>query len=81
MASFPGLQPRRRCHAASLLRASHGKIFATIGEVRAATQNDLIHRHARQANQTVLDHLKVLEDAGLVDSATFQEVEAAVTPK
>ncbi|MCX4825772.1 DUF4142 domain-containing protein [Streptomyces sp. NBC_01142] len=66
---------------ANLLRASHGKIFATIAEVRAATQNDLIRRHARQANQTVLDHLEVLEDTGLVDSATFQEVEAAVTPK
>jgi predicted outer membrane protein len=66
---------------ANLLRASHGKIFATIGEVRAATQNDLIRRHARQANQTVLDHLEVLEDTGLVDSATFQEVEAAVTPR
>lgn len=65
---------------ANLLRASHGKIFATIGEVRAATQNDLIRRHARQANQTVLDHMEVLEDTGLVDSETFQEVEAAVTP-
>ncbi|MGX1887709.1 DUF4142 domain-containing protein [Streptomyces sp. NPDC055287] len=66
---------------ANLLRASHGKIFATIGEVRAATQNDLIRRHARQANQTVLDHLEVLEDTGLVDGTTFQEVETAVTPK
>ncbi|WP_309235471.1 DUF4142 domain-containing protein [Streptomyces sp. TRM64462] len=66
---------------ANLLRASHGKIFATIGEVRAATQNDLIRRHARQANQTVLDHLEVLEDTGLVDTRTFEEVEAAVTPK
>lgn len=64
---------------ANLLRASHGKIFATIAEVRAATQNDLIRRHARQANQTVLDHLEVLEDTGLVDTATFQEVEEAVT--
>jgi predicted outer membrane protein len=66
---------------ANLLRASHGKIFATIGEVRGATQNDLIRRHARQANQTVLDHLEVLEDTGLVDAATFAEVEAAVKPK
>lgn len=66
---------------ANLLRGSHGKIFATIAEVRAATQNDLIRRHARQANQTVLDHLEVLEDTGLVDSATLQDVEAAVTPK
>jgi predicted outer membrane protein len=64
---------------ANILRSTHGKIFATIGEVRAATQNDLIRRHARQANQTVLDHMEVLEDTGLVDSETFQEVEAAVT--
>ncbi|WP_244258262.1 DUF4142 domain-containing protein [Streptomyces sp. Tu 2975] len=66
---------------ANLLRSSHGKIFATIAEVRAATQNDLIRRHARQANQTVLDHMEVLEDTGLVDAATFAEVEAAVAPK
>jgi predicted outer membrane protein len=66
---------------ANVLRASHGKIFATIGEVRAATQNDLIRRHARQANQTVLDHMEVLEDTGLVDGSTFQEVEEAVAPK
>ncbi len=66
---------------ANLLRASHGKIFATIGEVRAATQNDLIRRHARQANQTVMDHLEVLEDTGLVTPETFEEVEAAVVPK
>ncbi|WP_340562926.1 DUF4142 domain-containing protein [Streptomyces sp. GSL17-111] len=64
---------------ANVLRASHGKIFATIGKVRGATQNDLIRRHARQANQTVLDHLEVLEDTGLVDAATFEEVEKAVS--
>ncbi|MBT2369842.1 DUF4142 domain-containing protein [Streptomyces sp. ISL-10] len=66
---------------ANLLRASHGKIFATIGEVRAASQNDLIRRHARQANQTVLDHMEVLEDTGLVDGATFEDVEKAVAPR
>ncbi|MEE1939139.1 DUF4142 domain-containing protein [Streptomyces sp. TRM 70361] len=65
---------------ANLLRSSHGKIFATIGEVRAATQNDLIRRHARQANQTVLDHMEVLEDTGLVEPETFEEVEEAVAP-
>ncbi|GGM50591.1 hypothetical protein GCM10012275_21790 [Longimycelium tulufanense] len=66
---------------ANLLRASHGKIFATIGEVRAATQNDLIRRHAREANQTVLDHMEVLEDTGLVDQTTFEDIEATVRPK
>ncbi|MEU2280609.1 DUF4142 domain-containing protein [Streptomyces sp. NPDC013178] len=66
---------------ANILRSTHGKIFATIGEVRAATQNDLIRRHARQANQTVMDHMEVLEDTGLVDASTFQEIEKAVAPK
>lgn len=59
---------------ANLLRASHGKIFATIGQVRGATKNDLIRRHARQANQTVLDHMEVLEDTGLVDVETLDDV-------
>ncbi|MFF3763401.1 DUF4142 domain-containing protein [Streptomyces sp. NPDC001922] len=66
---------------ANLLRASHGKIFATIAEVRASTQNDLIRRHARQANQTVMDHMEVLEDTGLVSESTFKEVEEAVAPR
>ncbi|MEU4130560.1 DUF4142 domain-containing protein [Streptomyces wuyuanensis] len=66
---------------ANVLRSSHGKIFATIAEVRAATQNDLIRRHARQANQTVLDHMEVLEDTGLVESATLAEVEKSVAPR
>jgi predicted outer membrane protein len=65
---------------ANLLRSSHGKIFATIGEVRASTQNDLIRRHARQANQTVLDHMEVLEDTGLVSPETFADVATAVAP-
>lgn len=64
----------------NLLRASHGKIFATIAEVRAGTQNDVIRRHARQANQTVLDHMEVLEDTGLVDEKTLADVAAAVNP-
>ncbi|WIX99372.1 DUF4142 domain-containing protein [Amycolatopsis mongoliensis] len=64
----------------NLLRASHGKIFATIAEVRAGTQNDVIRRHATQANQTVLDHMNVLEDTGLVDPQTIADVAAAVNP-
>ncbi|RSD09414.1 DUF4142 domain-containing protein [Amycolatopsis eburnea] len=64
----------------NLLRASHGKIFATIAEVRAGTQNDVIRRHATQANQTVLDHMTVLEDTGLVDPKTIADVAKAVNP-
>ncbi|MEU8680415.1 DUF4142 domain-containing protein [Streptomyces sp. NPDC048611] len=48
-----------------LLRASHGKIFITIGEVRATTKNTLIRRPATQTNNTVQDHMDVLEDTGL----------------
>jgi len=65
----------------SLLRSSHGKIFATIAEVRASTQNDLVRRLARQANQTVMDHMEVLEDTGLVTQQTLDEVGAAVAPR
>jgi predicted outer membrane protein len=65
---------------ANLLRASHGKIFATIAEVRAGTQNDVIRRHATEANQTVLDHMSVLEDTGLVDAQTIADVAKAVNP-
>jgi len=65
---------------ANLLRSSHGKIFATIAEVRAGTQNDVIRRHAKQANQTVMDHMEVLEDTGLVDAQTIADVAKAVNP-
>ncbi|MBE8525424.1 DUF4142 domain-containing protein [Amycolatopsis sp. H6(2020)] len=65
----------------SLLRSSHGKIFATIAEVRASTQNNLVRRLARQANQTVMDHMEVLEDTGLVTTETLDEVGAAVAPR
>jgi predicted outer membrane protein len=65
----------------SLLRSSHGKIFATIAEVRAGTHNDLVRRLARQANQTVMDHMEVLEDTGLVSEQTLDEVGAAVAPR
>ncbi|MFG3119524.1 DUF4142 domain-containing protein [Streptomyces sp. NPDC048197] len=63
-----------------LLRASHGKIFITIGEVRATTKNSLIRRLATQTNNTVQDHMDVLEDTGLVKDATLDDV-ASTIPK
>ncbi|MCZ4125740.1 DUF4142 domain-containing protein [Streptomyces sp. H39-S7] len=63
-----------------LLRASHGKIFITIAEVRAATKNTLLRRLATQTNNTVQDHMEVLEDTGLVTDATLDSV-AATIPK
>ncbi|MGW7486367.1 DUF4142 domain-containing protein [Streptomyces sp. NPDC054786] len=63
-----------------LLRASHGKIFITIGEVRASTKNTLVRRLATQTNNTVQDHMDVLEDTGLVNDATLDDV-ASTIPK
>ncbi|MGW7486462.1 DUF4142 domain-containing protein [Streptomyces sp. NPDC054786] len=63
-----------------LLRASHGKIFITIGEVRATTKNTMIRRLATQTNNTVQDHMDVLEDTGLVTDATLDDV-ASTIPK
>ncbi|MFJ8676984.1 DUF4142 domain-containing protein [Streptomyces sp. NPDC093589] len=63
-----------------LLRASHGKIFITIGEVRATTKNSMIRRLATQTNNTVQDHMDVLEDTGLVTDATLNDV-ASTIPK
>ncbi|MEU8520476.1 DUF4142 domain-containing protein [Streptomyces sp. NBC_01216] len=52
---------------ANLLRDSHGKVFALIAEVRHTTRNTLMRQLASDANQTVLDHITMLEATGLVD--------------
>lgn len=63
---------------ANLLRNAHGKVFALVAEVRHTTRNTLIRQLATDANQTVLDHITMLEATGLVD---FDEIarEAAGT--
>ncbi|MFK0235345.1 DUF4142 domain-containing protein [Streptomyces vinaceus] len=61
-----------------LLRASHGKVFITIGEVRASTKNSLVRRLATQANTTVQDHMDVLEDTGLVTDSTLDGVASSI---
>ncbi|MEU3742675.1 MULTISPECIES: DUF4142 domain-containing protein [unclassified Streptomyces] len=52
---------------ANLLRASHGKVFAAIAQVRDSTRNSLIRQLATDSNQTVLDHITMLEATGRVD--------------
>ncbi|MFF8957496.1 DUF4142 domain-containing protein [Streptomyces sp. NPDC014894] len=52
---------------ANLLRAAHGKVFALIAQVRHTTRNTLIRQLATDANQTVLDHITMLEATGRVD--------------
>lgn len=52
---------------AQLLRSAHGKIFPLIAAVRNQTQNSLVRQLASDANQTVLDHITMLEKTGEVD--------------
>ncbi|MGW2818073.1 DUF4142 domain-containing protein [Streptomyces sp. NPDC001415] len=52
---------------ANLLRAAHGKVFALVAQVRATTRNSLVRDLATDANNTVLDHMTMLEATGLVD--------------
>lgn len=52
---------------ANLLRAAHGKVFALVAQVRATTRNSLIRQLATDTNQTVLDHINMLEGTGFVD--------------
>ncbi|MDQ0793237.1 putative membrane protein [Streptomyces sp. B1I3] len=52
---------------ANILRISHGKVFALIAQVRHTTRNSLIRQLASDTNQTVLDHITMLERTGFVD--------------
>lgn len=52
---------------ANLLRNAHGKVFSLVAQVRHTTRNSLIRQLATDANQTVLDHITMLEATGLVD--------------
>ncbi|WP_225832454.1 DUF4142 domain-containing protein [Streptomyces sp. NK08204] len=52
---------------ANILRMTHGSIFNTIAKIRSTTKNSLVRALADQANDTVLDHMEVMEKTGLVD--------------
>ncbi|MFE2586818.1 DUF4142 domain-containing protein [Streptomyces sp. NPDC059378] len=52
---------------ANILRMTHGSIFNTVAKIRATTENTLVRALADQANDTVLDHITVMEKTGLVD--------------
>ncbi|MER5888229.1 DUF4142 domain-containing protein [Streptomyces sp. NPDC001941] len=65
---------------ANLLRNAHGKVFGAIAQVRHTTRNTLIRQLASDANQTVLDHITMLEATGLVDfDALANEAAGAAT--
>lgn len=60
---------------ANILRVTHGSIFNTIAKVRSTTKNSLVRQLADQANATVLDHITVMENTGMVnfDQALFTQ--------
>ncbi|MGW7403221.1 DUF4142 domain-containing protein [Streptomyces sp. NPDC054833] len=60
---------------ANILRMTHGSIFNTVAKIRSTTKNTLVRALADQANDTVLDHITVMEKTGLVDfdQTVFQQ--------
>ncbi|MFD7712552.1 DUF4142 domain-containing protein [Streptomyces sp. NPDC059786] len=67
---------------ANILRVTHGQIFSTVAKIRATTENTLVRSLADQANDTVLDHITVLEKTGSVnfDTVNFQQSTAPKLP-
>ncbi|MFF8531995.1 DUF4142 domain-containing protein [Streptomyces sp. NPDC015532] len=68
---------------ANILRMTHGSIFNAIAKIRSTTKNTLIRALADQANNTVLDHITVMEKTGLVDFDTtvFNQTTPPKLPK
>ncbi|MFJ5775182.1 DUF4142 domain-containing protein [Streptomyces sp. NPDC093094] len=69
--------------AVNIMRVTHGQIFPAIAKIRASTQNTLVRQLADLANDTVLDHITVLEKTGLVnyDQVNFQQTAPPKLPK
>ncbi|WP_406442395.1 DUF4142 domain-containing protein [Streptomyces sp. NBC_00631] len=69
--------------AANILRVTHGQIFPTIAKMRASTTNTLVRQLADLANDTVLNHITVLENTGVVnfDQVNFQQTTPPKLPK
>ncbi|MEU6148115.1 DUF4142 domain-containing protein [Streptomyces sp. NPDC047081] len=69
--------------AANIMRVTHGQIFPTIAKIRASTKNTLVRQLADLANDTVLDHITVLEKTGIVnfEQVNFQQTTPPKLPK
>ncbi|MER6530615.1 DUF4142 domain-containing protein [Streptomyces sp. NPDC001508] len=69
--------------AANIMRITHGQIFPAIAKIRAETQNTLVRELADLANDTVLDHITVLEKTGVInfDQVNFQQTTPPKLPK
>lgn len=69
--------------AVTIMRVTHGQIFPAIAKIRATTRNILVRQLADLANDTVLDHITVLEKTGLVnhDQVNYQQTNPPKLPK
>ncbi|MBT2409102.1 DUF4142 domain-containing protein [Streptomyces sp. ISL-12] len=69
--------------AVTIMRVTHGQIFPVIADIRATTRNTLVRELADLANDTVLDHMTVLEKTGLVGygDVSFKQTAPAKLPK
>ncbi|MFC5813145.1 hypothetical protein ACFQGO_37540, partial [Streptomyces heilongjiangensis] len=68
--------------AVQIMRVTHGQIFPAIAKIRASTRNTLVRQLADLANDTVLDHITVLEKTGLVnhDQVNYQQTNPPKLP-
>jgi len=68
---------------ANILRVTHGQIFPFVFKNTATTENSLVRELADQANDTVLDHITVMEQTGLVDfdQTLFQQTTPPKLPQ
>ncbi|RRR85363.1 DUF4142 domain-containing protein [Streptomyces sp. RP5T] len=69
--------------AVNIMRVTHGQIFPVIAKIRATTENTLVRQPADLANDTVLDHITVLEKTGMVNyqQVNFQQTTPPKLPK
>jgi predicted outer membrane protein len=58
---------------ANQLRAAHGRMFATVAQVRAGTRNEAIRAFADKADGVFKAQLTLLESTGAVDFAALPE--------
>ncbi len=69
--------------AANIMRVTHGQIFPVIAKIRGTTKNTLVRQLADLANDTVLDHITMMEKTGVInfDQVLFQETTPPKLPK
>jgi len=64
------------------MRKTHGTVFQTLTEFRANFDNPKVRTYNEDVITTVMRHMRLLEDTGLVDDAALRELApgASVAP-